>query len=109
MIVRAQGDQIILIRQTDHAVLSGFFAREWGNSEFWRPDPFGSFCLAATEHDSGWREWELTPRVDPRSRLPYSFMSLPTADHIMLYQRGLDRLAKVDAYAEGHHALHRSV
>ena len=100
MIVRVQGDQLILIRQTDHAVLCGFFAREWGNDQFRRPDPFESFCLAATEHDSGWREWELTPRVDPRSRLPYSFMSLPTADHIMLYHRCLDRLAKLDPYAE---------
>ena len=100
MIVRAQGDQLILIRQTDHAVLSGFFAREWGNSLFRRPDPFESFCLAVTEHDSGWREWELTPRVDPQSRLPYSFMTLPTTDHIVLYHHCLDRLAKLDPYAE---------
>jgi hypothetical protein len=100
MIVRQQADGIILIRQTDHAVLSGFFAREWGNDLFSRPEPFDSLCLATSEHDSGWREWELEPRIDPKSGLPYSFMSLPTDDHIRLYQRCIDRLAKLDPYAE---------
>lgn len=100
MIVRQQADEIMLIRQTDHAVLSGFFAREWGNDLFSRPEPFDSFCLATSEHDSGWRKWELEPRIDPKSRFPYSFMNLPTADHILLYQRCIDRLAKWDPYAE---------
>jgi len=43
MIIQEQGDQLVLIRQTDHAVLSGFFAREWGNEQFTRPEPFASF------------------------------------------------------------------
>lgn len=99
MIVQEQGDELILIRQTDHAVLSGFLAREWGNDLFKRPEPFESVRLAATEHDNGWREWELQPRIDPRTRLPYSFMSLPTEEHIALYQRGIERVAKIDRYA----------
>jgi hypothetical protein len=99
MIVQEQGDELILIRQTDHAILSGFFAREWGNELFKRPEPFESLRLAATEHDNGWREWELQPQIDPRTRLPYSFMSLPTEEHISLYQRGIERIAKVDRYA----------
>ena len=52
MIVQEQGDELVLIRQTDHAVLSGFFAREWGNDLFQRPEPFESLRLAATEHDN---------------------------------------------------------
>jgi len=99
MIVQEQGDQLILIRQTDHAVLSGFFAREWGNELFQRPEPFESIQLAASEHDNGWREWELEPRIDPKTRLPFSFMSIPTDTHIELYQRGIERVAKSDRYA----------
>jgi len=99
MIVQEQGDQLQLIRQTDHAVLSGFFAREWGNELFKRPEPYESLRLAASEHDNGWREWELQPRIDPRTRLPYSFMSLPTDAHIALYQRGIERVVKSDRYA----------
>jgi hypothetical protein len=99
MIVQEQGDQLILIRQTDHAVLSGFFAREWGNELFQRAEPFESLLLAASEHDNGWREWELEPQIDPKTRLPFSFMSLPTETHIELYQRGIERVVKSDRYA----------
>ncbi len=94
-----QTDPIIVVRQTDHAFLAGFFAREWGNEVFTRPEPFSSFCLAAAEHDNGWQEWELAPGVDPRTFAPYSFMTVPTEEHIFLYQRGIDRMVKADLYA----------
>jgi hypothetical protein len=90
---------MIVIRQTDHAFLCGFFAREWGNSTFSKPEPFSSFCLAAGEHDNGWQEWELAPGVDPKTFMPYSFMTVPTEEHVSLYQRGIDRVVKVDLYA----------
>jgi Protein of unknown function (DUF3891) len=99
MIVQEQGDHLIVIRQTDHAMLSGFFAREWGNDLFQRAEPFESLRLAAAEHDNGWREWELQPQIDPKTRLPYSFMSIPTETHIELYQRGIERVIKTDRYA----------
>jgi hypothetical protein len=98
-LILQQTDPIILIRQTDHAFLSGFFAREWGNDNFSRPEPFNSCCLAAAEHDNGWQEWELAPGVDPRTFSPYSFMTVPTEEHISLYQRGIDRVVKADLYA----------
>jgi hypothetical protein len=99
MIVQQTSDPMLVIRQTDHAILSGFFAREWGNDLFPRPEPFSSFCLAAAEHDNGWQEWEMTPGVDPKSFAPYSFMSVPTDEHVSLYQRGIDRVVKSDLYA----------
>ncbi|MGB7438946.1 MAG: DUF3891 family protein [Candidatus Acidiferrum sp.] len=92
-------DPVIVIRQTDHAFLSGFFAREWGNDKFSRPEPFSSFCLAAAEHDNGWQEWELAPGIDPKTFVPYSFMTVPTEEHIFLYQRGIERMVKADLYA----------
>ena len=99
MIIQDQGDHLVLIRQTDHAVLAGHFARELGNAEFAVPAPQESMILAATEHDNGWSEWELLPEIDPVNFLPYSFMSIPTRDHIELYQRGIERVVKVDHYA----------
>ena len=94
-----QDDPMVVIRQTDHAFLSGFFAREWGNEMFTRPEPFASFCLAAAEHDNGWQEWELAPGVDPKTFTPYSFMTVPTEEHVALYQRGIERAVKADLYA----------
>jgi len=99
MIIQEQGDQLILIRQTDHAVLAGHFARALGNQRFTRPEPFESFCLAAAEHDNGWNEWELLPQIDPKTFTPYNFMSIPTEEHIALYQRGIERLVRLDRYA----------
>jgi hypothetical protein len=98
-VILQQSDPMIVIRQTDHAFLSGFFAREWGNDAFSRPEPFSSFCLAAAEHDNGWQEWEQDPTTDPKTFAPYSFMTVPTEEHISLYQRGIDRIVKVDLYA----------
>jgi hypothetical protein len=99
MIIQEQGDQLILIRQTDHAMLAGYFARALGNKSFSRPEPFESFCLAAAEHDNGWNEWELLPQIDPKTFTPYNFMSIPTEEHIALYQRGIERVVRADRYA----------
>jgi len=98
MIVQQHGDPMVVIRQTDHAFLSGFFAREWGNEVFERPEPFASFCLAAAEHDNGWQEWEMLPGVDPKTFAPYTFMTVPTEEHIVLYQRGIERAVRADLY-----------
>jgi hypothetical protein len=98
-VILQQSDPMIVIRQTDHAFLSGFFAREWGNDTFSRPEPFSSFCLAAAEHDNGWQEWEMDAGIDPKTFAAYSFMTVPTEEHISLYQRGIDRIVKVDLYA----------
>jgi hypothetical protein len=99
MIIQQTNDPMVVIRQTDHAILCGFFARELGNDHFSRPEPFSSFCLAAAEHDNGWQEWEIAPSVDPKSFAPYSFMSVPTDEHVALYQRGIDRVVKTNLYA----------
>jgi hypothetical protein len=99
MIIQEQTDHLVIIRQTDHAVLSGHFARELGNEVFRQPEPVESFRLAAMEHDNGWDEWELLPGIDPVTFLPYSFMSIPTEEHIELYRRGIERVVKTDRYA----------
>lgn len=99
MILQTQNDPLVVIRQTDHAYLAGFFARELGNEAFAKPEPFSSFCLAAAEHDNGWQEWELAPGVDPKTFTPYTFMTVPTEEHISLYQHGIERVVKADMYA----------
>jgi len=49
------------------------------------------------------------PAIDPVTFVPYSFMSIPTQEHIDLYQRGIERVVKADRYAGllGQHALPR--
>ena len=104
----ARSESLLVIRQTDHAFLAAFFAREWGNEKFSKPQPNVSFCLAVAEHDNGWSDWELQPTLDAKTHLPYSFMSIPTETHIAIYQHGIERLVKVDYYAGLLAALHAS-
>jgi hypothetical protein len=111
ILVEEKGDrdpQLLVIRQTDHAFLAGFFAREWGNEKFSKPQPNGSFCLAVAEHENGWSEWELQPSLDAKTHLPFSFASIPTPAHIALYQKGIERLVKVDHYAALLASMHAS-
>jgi len=70
-----------------------------GNEKFSKPEPDGPFCLAVADHDNGWSDRELQPTLDPKTHLPYSFMSIPTETHIALYQRGIERRVRVDHYA----------
>ncbi len=99
MIVRQDGDRLILILQTDHAAISGWLAEHWGNDAFDRPDPFDSVVYAAARHDDGWIPWEKAPKVDPETRLPYQFTDLPIDEHWGFYSTGLAELAEQDPYA----------
>jgi hypothetical protein len=99
MIVQPRADGLLLIRQTDHAALSGTFAENWGNALFALPEPRLSVRLAATHHDDGWQQWEAAPRVDPATRRPYQFTDLPTAEHAAFYRKCIDRVCGRDRYA----------
>jgi hypothetical protein len=99
MIVSACGGSLQLIRQTDHAALSGALAESWGNAAFHQPEPFDPVVLAAALHDNGWQEWEAEPKVNPATHLPYQFTELPVAEHLAFYFRGVQRVVARDRYA----------
>src|SRR5438105_7909170 len=99
MIVSTRNGDFQLIRQTDHAELSGMLAEHWGNDRFRRPEPFAPMVLAAALHDDGWREWEAQPRVNPATGFPYQFTELPVLEHLAFYLRGVERVIARDRYA----------
>jgi hypothetical protein len=99
MIVRSEDGSLILIRQTDHAQVSGLFARHWGNETFARLDPYDSVCLAAAEHDRGWMAWESNPRLNPQTGLPRNFLDLPIDEHYRMYVQGIEEVLEEDLYA----------
>ena len=55
--------------------------------------------FAAREHDNGWREADAAPRVDRDSGEPYGFLSLPAADRIEIWRRGIHRYRERRPYA----------
>jgi hypothetical protein len=99
MIVQRRDGGLLLIRQTDHAALSGVLAEHWGGGPFARPQPRAAVLLAAARHDDGWREWEAAPRVNPATRRPYNFTEMPAGEHLPFYLRGIDAIVRDDPYA----------
>ncbi len=108
MIVQPRASELLLIRQTDHAAVSGELAAHWGNADFTPLAPPDGMVLAAAHHDDGWRAWEAAPRVDPRTQRPYQFTDLPLAEHAAFYLTGVDEVAAQDAYAGLMVCLHLS-
>jgi hypothetical protein len=99
MIVQPRDGQLLLIRQTDHAVLAGTFAEHWGNATFAVPSPRDPVIAAAVHHDDGWSLWEAAPRVDPATHRPYQFTAMPIAEHVGFYRAGIERVLARDKYA----------
>jgi hypothetical protein len=98
MIVQTDGDGLLLFRQTDHALLSGAFATAWGNDRTPAPPRREQTLIAASRHDDGWAEWELSPKLRPDGE-PIDFIRVPVSDHAPLYKRGVDLAEAEDPFA----------
>lgn len=98
ILVRSRGD-LVLIKQLDHAALSGDFAAHWGNEAFEAPAPNSSAVLAASIHDEGWRTPDNEFLYDPRRKRPLFFLDMDIRDHTLLYAEGVNRVAAQDPYA----------
>jgi hypothetical protein len=94
VLVRERPDGAALcIGQASHAWLSGQLARAWD------PEPAEEVCLAATQHDVGMAQWDLTPALDRETGLPVHFMAMALADHLALWNAAPARL-----YTQSRHA-----
>jgi hypothetical protein len=98
MIVRPDGNDWLLIRQPDHALLAGELAAQWGNERFAPPEPREPALRAVAWHDNGWEEWEAEPRVDPSTGTPYAFLNMPVEAFLAIWRRGVRRAMAEAAY-----------
>jgi Protein of unknown function (DUF3891) len=92
VIVRDLGDAWQVVLQTDHADLSGGFARAW------RTPVSESLVIAAERHDDGWAVWEQAPRVD-REGKPINFLEVDIRSHLAFYRAGIAAITEQDADA----------
>jgi hypothetical protein len=99
VLLREDGDAVIVIGQASHAWLAGQLARSWGNDRFDRPEPFEEVCLAATQHDIGMSEWDLRPTLNPDTGRPHSFREMPLATHLELWTAAPHKLISQSTYA----------
>lgn len=88
VIVCEQGEQLVLVTQTDHAKLAADTLQLWMElrDHSWRR----LILWATTHHDDGWQEADAAPMVDPSGR-PCDFLTLPAAERIRVWERGTAR------------------
>jgi hypothetical protein len=116
MLKRRVGNELWLITQPDHAVVSGYLAAHWGNRGFARPGYFGvapdperlraETVLAIAEHDNGWWEWEADPELDPEDGLPLGLLDVSQQQGIERWQLGVPRFVEKHPYVSLLISLH---
>lgn len=112
MVVRELKDGSAYVStQEDHAELSAQFAAHWGNETFAKLRPYDSLVFATTYHDSGYREWEGLPPVNPEKGRPYAHReSIPSFEETELrgYVKNIEWLRTRDPYASLLVSMHRT-
>src|SRR5215212_4896976 len=98
MLQREDHDGLIVISQPAHAWVSGQLARSWGNKTFGEVTPVEEVCLAAEQHDIGFLPWEQAPTLNPATRLPHTFLDLPTELHLRLWFTGIQQMTRFGRY-----------
>jgi hypothetical protein len=56
-------------------------------------------CLGAEQHDVGWAEWDLDPKIDPATGRPHTFISLPLPEKLELWSRAARKMISQSRYA----------
>jgi len=107
MIVRREGEGLVLVRQADHALLSGWLAADWGAPPWQAPEPRTPTVLGARLHDLSWTPFdeELPCRPDGQ---PFAFFEVDRSVSTAFYVRGLDAVESIDPYAGLLGSLHYS-
>ena len=95
MIVCDLGDSWQIVMQTDHADLSGDFARRWTE----RTPRSASLEVAAERHDDGWAVWEQSPMCDVGTGKPLNFLDVGVPAHLAFYRAGIAAIGEQDPYA----------
>ncbi len=99
MLVRDRADTWQLVRQPDHADLSGAFAAAWGGADVAPLARRESMILAATRHDDGWAVFDRRPAWDPENARPRNFLDVPIGSHLAFYRACIQVVGEEDPYA----------
>ena len=106
MIVRPDGDRLLLVTQPDHAALSGRIMAAWRGDDLPASPTRETVLRAAREHDNGWLEVDDRPALDAAGGSPQDFMTAPDATKQGVWPRGVRRLEPVDPGAAALVAQH---
>lgn len=95
MIVRAEKDHFIVIRQHDHGLTSGMIATHLALDI----EPLFTALYAISHHDWGWSKVDEIIRWNEPKGQPYSFIDYPLEEKLEVYKWGIDELEAKHPYA----------
>src|SRR5688500_1715570 len=98
MIRHTHGDSFLLIKQHDHALLSGKFAERVGNAQFAPPSPFQETIDGIALHDCGWPVHDDdAPTLNERGQ-PLNVLESPMDVATRVWSESARRAAEKDPY-----------
>ncbi|OLO40694.1 hypothetical protein BTR23_04240 [Alkalihalophilus pseudofirmus] len=106
MIIRETNDAFIMIKQHDHAFLSGEVAKHFQSDLLSTIHFFEDLVFAAYEHDRSWIGLDDRPIWNDQTNTPYSFSDFPLIPKLAFYKLGLDEIEKGNRYASLLCSLH---
>lgn len=106
MIIRETEDSFIIIKQHDHAFLSGETIKHFNRNLLKSDQFFDDALYAAYQHDRSWIGLDDTPIWNDREKIPYTFSDYPLLPKLAFYKIGVDEVEKVNAYASLLCSLH---
>jgi hypothetical protein len=108
MIIREIKDSFIMIRQHDHAFLSGELIKHFKPSLLKSDAFFDDALYAVYQHDRSWIGLDETPIWNDREKIPYTFSDYPLLPKLAFYKIGVDEIERVNTYASLLCSLHFS-
>ncbi|MCA1064040.1 DUF3891 family protein [Rossellomorea sp. AcN35-11] len=99
MIIRETNDSFIMIRQHDHAFLSGETIKYFNRDLLLSDDFFDDALYASYQHDRSWISLDETPIWNDRDNIPYTFSDYPLLPKLAFYKIGVDEIERVNTYA----------
>ncbi|MGR3762904.1 DUF3891 family protein [Rossellomorea sp. NS-SX7] len=99
MIIRETNDSFIMIKQHDHAYLSGEISRHFNTAILKSNHYFKEMTDAAYQHDRSWIGLDDTPIWNDEADIPYTFSDYPLLPKMAFYKIGLDEIEQVSPYS----------
>lgn len=99
MIVHERDNDFIMIKQHDHAKISGEIVLNWKKNFFLRSKLREEADWAIAQHDRAWIPLDEHPLWDDENGRPFSFIDYPLEEKLAAYQRGIEEIASRSLYA----------
>ncbi|UTE73095.1 DUF3891 family protein [Rossellomorea marisflavi] len=99
MIIRETNDSFIMIKQHDHAFLSGEIVRHFDASIIRSNAYWDELLHASYQHDRSWIGLDTTPVWNDAAHRPFTFSDYPLIPKLVFYTRGIDDISEVHPYA----------